>query len=169
MIKNRLHRLDIDEFKVKDFFVGSSNDLFLVTGPCVVEDIEVCIEIIDIAKEACEKNGVNFIFKASYDKANKTIAGSYRGPGWREGLSKLELIKSKRDVPILTDAHTQEQCRPVADVVSISDTSSLLSKQIDLITSAAVTGLPVNIKKGQFTPAWEAINVISALSKDGYK
>jgi len=165
----RKHRSSISHYDLNSFKVGGQNKLFLIAGPCVVEDIEICLEIIDMATEVCEQYNVNYIFKASYDKANKTIKDSYRGPGWKEGLAHLEKIKAKRDVPILTDVHDIEQCNQVSNVASILQIPALLSKQIDLIISAAETGKVINIKKGQFTPPWEANNVISRLRDSGYE
>ena len=164
----REHRSIIQSYSIDNIKVGGDNQLFLIAGPCLVEDVDMCVDIIDVATEVCNKYNVNFIFKASYDKANKTIKNSYRGPGWKAGINILEKIKSKRNIPILTDVHEKEQCFYAAQVASILQIPALLSKQIDLIVSAAKTGLAVNIKKGQFTPAWEANNVITSLTDDGY-
>jgi 2-dehydro-3-deoxyphosphooctonate aldolase (KDO 8-P synthase) len=168
-VNPRKHRSSINTYAVEHFNVGGTNPLFLIAGPCIIEDLEICLDIIDVAVEVCSKYNMNYIFKASYDKANKTIADSYRGPGWKVGLEQLEKIKAKRDVPILTDVHEREQCQPVADVASVLQIPALLSKQIDLILAAAQTGKTINIKKGQFTPAWEANNVVSRLRENGYE
>ncbi len=167
-IVNRKHRSMIDSYELDNYKIGNNNSLFLVAGPCVIEDIEICIDIIDCAKELCARHNINYIFKSSFDKANKTIAGSYRGPGWKNGLNQLSKIKAKRDIPILTDVHEIEQCNPTAEVASVLQIPSLLSKQIDLIIAAAKTKKTVNIKKGQFTPAWEVNNVVSRLKENDF-
>ena len=166
--KNRIHRENIDEIKIKDFSIGGLNPLTLIAGPCIVEDISICKEIADTTKKICEKYGLNYIFKASYDKANKTILNSYRGLGWREGLDQLSKIKEEIDVPILTDVHEINQCAEASKVADILQIPALLSKQIDLILAASKTGLPINIKKGQFTAPWEMKNVLSRLEKEGF-
>jgi len=167
-VYSRQHRASINTCDVDGLKIGGTNQLFLMAGPCLVEDMGICFDIIDTIQALCEKYNVNYIFKASYDKANKTIKDSYRGPGWRSGLELLEKIKAQKDVPILTDVHEIEQCKHAANVASILQIPALLSKQIDLIIAAAETGKTVNIKKGQFTPAWEANNVISRLKDNGF-
>ena len=164
----RKHRSNIKSFKISDFEVGSGNPLFFIAGPCVVEDISICVDIIDTMSELCKRYGINYIFKASYDKANKTIKNSYRGPGWQEGIAFLEKIKSMRDVAILTDVHEKEQCIHASEVADVLQIPALLSKQIDLIVEAAKTGCAINIKRGQFTQPAEANNVISRLNDYGY-
>lgn len=165
---NRSHRASIGAYKVSSFEVGATSPLFLIGGPCIVEDEGMCVEIALEAKRICQTHGINYVFKASYDKANKTIKGSYRGPGWGPGLSALAKIKAKSNVAILTDVHEIEQCAPAGEVADILQIPALLSKQIDLILAAAATGKPVNIKKGQFTAPWEMNNVVSRLKDSGY-
>lgn len=164
----RTHRKDIHSIQIRDFKLGGGAPLFLIAGPCLVEDVGLCVEIAREAQNVCRGHDVSFIFKASYDKANKTIKGSYRGPGWRAGLDRLFEIKSLVDVPILTDIHEPEQCKVVAKVVDVLQIPALLSKQIDLILAAAETKLPVNIKKGQFTAPWEMSNVLNRLADHNY-
>ncbi|MFH1995812.1 MAG: 3-deoxy-8-phosphooctulonate synthase [Candidatus Omnitrophota bacterium] len=165
----RTHRNAIHRIKLSDFTVGGDSPLFLIAGPCVVEDLAVCLEIAGAVKEACSKRGVNYIFKASFDKANKTIKGSYRGPGWEKGLDILSKVKAKENVLILSDVHEKEQCKPAAEICDLLQIPALLSKQIDLILQAARTGRPVNIKKGQFTAPWEMGNVVGRLKDEGFK
>ncbi len=165
----RAHRQSIRPFRVSDFMIGGNNPLFLIAGPCIVENFGICTEIAQEANRVCARQGVSYVFKASYDKANKTIKGSYRGPGWKDGLATLQKIKAKTGVAILTDVHELEQCAPAAEVADILQIPALLSKQIDLILAAAKTGKPVNIKKGQFTAPWEMNNVVSRLRDSGYE
>jgi 2-dehydro-3-deoxyphosphooctonate aldolase (KDO 8-P synthase) len=165
----RNHRKKISEVKLTNFSVGGiNNPICLIAGPCVVEDEFICLDIIDTLSELCLKYKINYIFKTSFDKANKTISNSYRGPGWKEGLKKIQKIKSKRNIPIITDVHEADQCDPVSEICEILQIPALLSKQIDLILAAAKTGNAINIKKGQFTPPYEMKNVISRLSDNGY-
>ena len=154
---------------VASFRIGGGYPLVLIAGPCIIEDAALCCDIAHHAAAAANKHGFNYVFKASYDKANKTIKGSYRGPGWKKGLETLAQIKKTTGVPILTDVHEPEQCRAVAEVADFLQIPALLSKQIDLILAAAETGRPVNIKKGQFTAPWEMKNVLDRLADQGFK
>lgn len=165
----RTHRKNIQEIKIANFKIGGTNPLTLIAGPCIVEELSICEEIAEVSKRICDKYGINYIFKTSYDKANKTIPNSYRGPGWKKGLEQLSEIKRKIKIPIITDVHEKEQCELASKIVDVIQIPALLSKQIDLIISAAKTGLPINIKKGQFTAPWEMKNVITRLEKEGFK
>ncbi len=165
----RNHRASVRKVRVGNFSIGGGEALVLCAGPCVVEETGTCAEIAAEAKRVCSEHGVNYIFKASYDKANKTIPGSYRGPGWKKGLEVLKEVKSRAGVPILSDVHEREQCAAAAEVCDILQIPALLSKQIDLILAAAHTGRPVNIKKGQFTAPWEMRNVVTRLTEEGYR
>ena len=130
--------------------VGAGQPLLLIAGPCVIESethaIETALEVREIAKAA----GVPYVFKASYDKANRTSGGSFRGPGLREGLRVLARVREAAGVPILTDIHEAAHAGPVADVADILQIPAFLSRQTDLIVAAANTGRVVNLKKGQF-------------------
>ncbi len=165
---DRKHRHGTARVPVTDFTIGGGSSLALIAGPCVIEEQEICLEIITECQRICDKHGVNYIFKASYDKANKTIGGSYRGPGRVTGMRYLADLTAKTDVPILTDIHERFHCARLKEVVDILQIPALLSKQIDLITAAAGTGLPINIKKGQFTAPWEMANVIERLADEGF-
>ena len=164
----RIHRKNIRKIDCNSFSIGNGHPLLLIAGPCIIEDIGICQEIASEAKRICEKFGLNYIFKASYDKANKTILNSYRGPGWKNGLAELKKIKEKIQVPILTDVHEPEQCIEAAKIADILQIPALLSKQINLILAAAKTGKIVNIKKGQFTAPWEMKNIVNRLNQEGY-
>ena len=164
----RTHRIGIKKIQCNSFTIGNDSPLFLIAGPCLVEDISICKEIAKEAKRICNKYGLNYIFKASFDKSNKTIPNSYRGPGWEKGLEQLKQIKKEIQTPIITDIHEREQCDAVAEVADIIQIPALLSKQIDLILDSAKTGKIINIKKGQFTAPWEIKNILSRLSEEGY-
>lgn len=125
-------------------------NLFLISGPCVIESLDMCLYIADELKSTCEKLGIQFVFKASFDKANRTSVSSFRGPGLEEGLRVLETVKNSIGVPVLTDIHESSQAVPVAEVVDIIQIPAFLCRQTDLLVAAGQTGKPVNIKKGQF-------------------
>lgn len=164
----RTHRKNIQEISVGNTRIGGGAPLMVIAGPCVVEDHGICLEVATEIKRITDELGLGYVFKASYDKANKTIKGSYRGPGVGEGLRTLEAVKAKAGVNVTTDVHEPEQCAEAADIAELLQIPALLSKQIDLIKAAAATGKPVNIKKGQFTAPWEMSNVLSRLADDGF-
>ena len=165
----RTHRKNIREVSVGNTRIGGGAPLMVIAGPCVVEDQGICVEVATEIKRITDELGLGYVFKASYDKANKTIKGSYRGPGVDDGLNTLKAVKAAVDVNITTDVHEPEQCAEAAEMADLLQIPALLSKQIDLIKAAAATGKPVNIKKGQFTAPWEMSNVLSRLSDDGYE
>lgn len=167
-MSNRTHRNNIREIAVGDTCIGGGKPLMVIAGPCVVEDQGICVEVASEVKRITSELGLGYVFKASYDKANKTIAGSYRGPGVSEGIDALKAVKAATGVNVTTDVHEPEQCAEAAEVADLLQIPSLLSKQIDLIKAASATGKPVNIKKGQFTAPWEMNNVLSRLADDGY-
>jgi 2-dehydro-3-deoxyphosphooctonate aldolase (KDO 8-P synthase) len=141
-------------FQVADIHVGSG-DLFLIAGPCVIESEEHAIRMAEIIKGVTRALALPFIFKASYDKANRTSIRSYRGPGIKEGLRILKKIKDEVHVPVLTDVHEAADVGKVADVVDVLQIPAFLSRQTDLVVAAALSGRPVNIKKGQFVSPWD--------------
>ena len=142
------------------FEVGIERPLFLIAGPCVVESRELQLEVAGKLKEICKPLGIPLIFKSSYDKANRSSGKSFRGLGMEQGLKILEEVKRKIDVPVLTDVHTEEEVRPVAEVVDVLQTPAFLCRQTDFIRAAASSGKPVNIKKGQFLSPQEMKNVV---------
>jgi 2-dehydro-3-deoxyphosphooctonate aldolase (KDO 8-P synthase) len=142
------------------FEVGIERPLFLIAGPCVVESRELQIEVAGRLKEICKLVGVSFIFKSSYDKANRSSGKSFRGLGMEEGLRILSDVKRQIGVPVLTDVHTEEEVKPVAAVVDVLQTPAFLCRQTDFIHAAASAGKPVNIKKGQFLSPEEMKNVV---------
>jgi 2-dehydro-3-deoxyphosphooctonate aldolase (KDO 8-P synthase) len=140
--------------------VGLDRPLFLIAGPCVVESRELQVEVAGRLKEITGRLGMAFIFKSSYDKANRSSGKSFRGLGMEEGLRILSEVKRQVGVPVLTDVHTEEEVRPVAAVVDVLQTPAFLCRQTDFIHAAASAGRPVNIKKGQFLSPQEMKNVV---------
>ncbi len=141
-------------FQVGDIHVGSG-DLFLIAGPCVIESEEHAIRMAEIVKGVTKSLNFPFIFKASYDKANRTSIRSFRGPGLKEGLRILKKIKDELHLPILTDVHETADVGKVAEVADVLQIPAFLSRQTDLVVAAALSGRVVNIKKGQFVAPWD--------------
>src|SRR5438270_10804608 len=141
-------------FQVGEVHIGSG-DLFLIAGPCVIESEEHALRMAEIMNGVTKALGVPFIFKASYDKANRTSMRSYRGPGIKEGLRILKKIKNELQLPVLTDVHETADVGKVAEVVDVLQIPAFLSRQTDLVVAAALSGRAVNIKKGQFVSSWD--------------
>ena len=146
--------------KLCGFEVGLDRPLFLIAGPCVVESLELQIETAGRLKVITSRLGVPFIFKSSYDKANRTSGASFRGLGLDKGLQILAEVKRQLGVPLLTDVHDKDEVEPVAAVVDVLQTPAFLCRQTDFIRAAASAGKPVNIKKGQFLSPHEMKNVV---------
>ena len=144
----------ITSFQVGDIHIGSG-DLFLIAGPCVIESEEHAIRMAEIIKGVARSLEFPFIFKASYDKANRTSVRSFRGPGLKEGLRILKKIKDQLNLPVLTDVHETADVGKVAEVVDVIQIPAFLSRQTDLVVAAALSGRVVNIKKGQFVAPWD--------------
>ena len=142
------------------FEAGLDKPLFLIAGPCVIESRGLQMDVAGKLKEICSSLGVPFIFKSSYDKANRSSGKSFRGPGMHEGLKILADVKSQLGVPVLTDVHTAEDVKTVAAVVDVLQTPAFLCRQTDFIHTVASAGRPVNIKKGQFLSPHEMKNVV---------
>src|SRR3954466_11203486 len=140
--------------------IGLDQPFFLIAGPCVVESEELQLRTAEKLKAITEKLGVHFIFKSSFDKANRSSDKSFRGPGMDEGLRVLEKVRDALDVPILTDVHDIPQIAPVAEVVDVLQTPAFLARQTDFIRAVAASGKPVNIKKAQFMAPHDMKNVV---------
>ena len=153
--------------KLCNFEVGPDKPFFLLSGPCVVESEKLTFEIATSLKEMTDDLGIPFIFKASFDKANRSSHNSYRGPGMEEGLRILEAIRNDLNVPIVTDVHEDTPLDEVASVVDVLQTPALLCRQTNFIQNVAKQGLPVNIKKGQFTAPWDMKNVTDKAKATG--
>jgi 2-dehydro-3-deoxyphosphooctonate aldolase (KDO 8-P synthase) len=146
-------------FQVGDIHIGSG-DLFLIAGPCVIESVEHTIRMAEIIKGVARSLNFPFIFKASYDKANRTSIRSYRGPGLKEGLRILKKVKDEIHIPILTDVHEATDVPEVAKIADVLQIPAFLSRQTDLVVAAALSGRAVNIKKGQFMAPWDMKHVV---------
>ena len=146
--------------KLCGFDIGSDRPFFLIAGPCVIESEAMVLDIASQMKEITAKLGIPYLFKASFDKANRTSGKSFRGPGLAEGLRILSEVKAKVGVPVLTDVHTEEEVPEVAAVVDMLQTPAFLCRQTDFIRACAKCGKPVNIKKGQFLAPRDMINVV---------
>ena len=147
--------------KLCGFDVGLDQPFFLMAGPCVIESEEMVMEIAREMKAICDDLGIHYIFKASYDKANRTSVTSFRGPGMQKGLEILARVRESVDVPVVTDVHTEAEVPIVAQYVDVLQTPAFLCRQTDFICACARTGKPVNIKKGQFLAPHDMINVIT--------
>lgn len=146
--------------KLCGFEVGLGRPIFLIAGPCVIESRELCIEVAGRLKEICAGLSIPYIFKASFDKANRTSAKSFRGIGMQAGLKVLEDVRREVGVPVLTDVHTEAEVPEVAAVVDVLQTPAFLCRQTDFIRACAKSGRPVNIKKGQFLAPQDMVNVV---------
>ena len=149
--------------------LSNGKSLFLIAGPCVIESEELCLKVARSLRKTCERLGVNYIFKASYDKANRTSGKSRRGPGLEKGLQILRAVREKVNVPVLTDIHDEAQARAAAEVVDVIQIPAFLCRQTDLIESAARTSAIVNLKKGQFLSPQEMGQVVKKAEVAGGK
>ena len=141
--------------------------LFIIAGPCVLENEDTPRRIAERMKTACAELGLPYIFKASFDKANRTSGKSFRGPGIDEGLKQLEAIKKEFELPVLTDVHTAEQCTLAGEVIDVLQIPAFLCRQTDLLEAAAKTGRIVNVKKGQFLAPWDMAQVVDKMKTFG--
>jgi 2-dehydro-3-deoxyphosphooctonate aldolase (KDO 8-P synthase) len=146
--------------KLCGFEAGLDKPLFLIAGPCVIESRDLALETAGRLKEICIQAGVPFIYKSSFDKANRSSVKSFRGLGMDQGLKILDEVKSRIGVPVLTDVHEMDEIEPVAAVADVLQTPAFLCRQTDFIMAAAAAGRPVNIKKGQFLAPWDMRNVV---------
>jgi len=149
--------------------LSNSNNLFLIAGPCVIESEALCLKVARTLSKACDQLGVTYVFKASYDKANRTSGKSRRGPGLKEGLRILKTVREKVGVPVLTDVHDIAQSTSAAEVVDIIQIPAFLCRQTDLITAAVNTSAIVNLKKGQFLSPQEMSRVVLKAETAGGK
>ncbi len=147
--------------KLCGFEAGLDQPFFLIAGPCTAESEQLCVDVAGQMKEICGRLGVNYIFKASYDKANRSSGTSVRGPGIDGGLKILESVRAQIGVPVLTDVHTEADVTAVAAVVDVLQTPAFLCRQTDFIHAVASCGKPVNIKKGQFLAPGDMKNVVA--------
>ncbi|MDP0595666.1 MAG: 3-deoxy-8-phosphooctulonate synthase [Candidatus Thioglobus sp.] len=150
-----------------DFQAGIDHPFFLIAGPCVVESESLAMESASYLRKVCSELNINFIYKSSYDKANRTSADSFRGLGIEEGLRILEKVKSEVGISVLTDVHEDSPLDEVSSVVDVLQTPAFLVRQTNFIQNVCSQGLPVNIKKGQFQAPWDMVNVVEKAKATG--
>ena len=153
--------------KLCGFDAGLDHPFFLIAGPCVIESEQLAIDTAGCLKEICERLAIPFIYKSSFDKANRSSGESFRGPGVEEGLRILAEVKRQLGVPVLTDVHEDTDVAEVASVVDVMQTPAFLCRQTNFIHRVAAAGIPVNIKKGQFLSPWEMKNVVDKARATG--
>jgi 2-dehydro-3-deoxyphosphooctonate aldolase (KDO 8-P synthase) len=153
--------------RLADFEVGLDRPLFLIAGPCVIESETLVQEVAGVLKEITDALGMRLIFKASFDKANRSSVASYRGPGIEAGLKVLQTVQQRFALPVLTDVHEDTPIAEVAAVVDVLQTPAFLCRQTNFILNVAAAGRPVNIKKGQFLSPWEMQNVVDKARSTG--
>jgi len=153
--------------KLLDYDVGNDRPLFLIAGPCVVESRDLTLQVAATLKEITQRLGVAFVFKASFDKANRSSSRSFRGPGIEAGLRVLELVKKEIGVPVITDVHEDTPIDEVASVVDVLQTPAFLVRQTNFMQRVAAAKKPMNVKKGQFMAPWDMINVVDKLREVG--
>ncbi len=157
----------MNQVKVGNYTIGGGEKLTLLAGPCVLEGLDRCLLIGRTIKEICQRLDINYVFKASFDKANRSSFHSFRGPGMKEGIKMLQQIKAELQVPVVTDIHETSQAEPVAQVADILQIPAFLCRQTDLLHAAAQTGRVVNVKKGQFLAPEDMRNVVDKLHESG--
>ena len=149
--------------------IGKGNPLVLIAGPCVIESESNCLETAKKLKGITQSLGMPFIFKSSFDKANRLSIDSFRGPGLKKGLDVLKKVKQKLGIPVLSDVHCQSDIEKAAQVLDVIQIPALLCRQTDIVVAAAKTGKPINIKKGQFLAPWDMLPIIKKIESTGNK
>ena len=157
----------VKEVHVGDIVIGNNRPLILVAGPCVIEGEESVISIAQRLKEVSRSLAIPLIFKASYDKANRTSVSSFRGPGLKEGLRILQKVKDVIGMPVLSDVHQVSDVSSAAEVLDVIQIPAFLCRQTDLLVEAGRTGKPINVKKGQFLAPWDMANVVEKINSAG--
>jgi 2-dehydro-3-deoxyphosphooctonate aldolase (KDO 8-P synthase) len=152
---------------VADVTIGAGRPLAVIAGPCVIESHELTMQVAESLAQTAAELEVTVIFKASFDKANRTSGSSFRGPGLKEGLKTLAAVKRATGLPLTTDMHEEHQVGPVAEVVDLLQIPAFLARQTDLVMAAARTGRAVNVKKGQFMSPWDMKNVVAKVLEAG--
>jgi len=165
---NREYNGTVSQVTVGDVVLGDGQPLALIAGPCVIENESHVLEIATTVREIAERCGMPLIFKASFDKANRTSIKSFRGPGLTEGIRILARVKEEVGVPVLTDIHEVDQASPVAEVADVLQIPAFLSRQTDLLVAAAKTGRVVNVKKGQFLSPYDVQHILTKISSTGH-
>ncbi len=147
--------------------VGDNKPLLLIGGPCALESEELAIEVATSMKEICTQLKLSYVFKASFDKANRTSLASYRGPGLKTGLEILDRIRNELQVPVISDVHDITQVDAAAEVLDIIQIPAFLCRQTDLLVKVSQTGTPINLKKGQFVSPWDMANAVNKIRQGG--
>lgn len=155
------------EISIASAKLGGNNPLLIIAGPCVIESEEIVFYTAEKLKETCRTIGLPLLFKSSYDKANRTSLSSFRGPGFEKGLRILSDVRSKFDIPIISDIHSVEEVNPASEVLDALQIPAFLCRQTDIILYASRTGKPVNVKKGQFLAPWDIKNIIEKFISTG--
>lgn len=159
----------VKEIKIGNIKIGGNKNLVLIAGPCVIESEKLCLDTGHKIKDIASKLGIPYIFKSSFDKANRLSIESYRGPGIEKGLEILKIVKQELKVPILSDVHCQREIEEAADVLDIIQIPAFLCRQTNIVVAAAKTGKVVNIKKGQFLAPWDILPIIKKVEATGNK
>lgn len=157
----------MQKVKIKDFFIGSGEPLAIMCGPCVIESEDHCLWCASELKEIFRHFNMNFIFKSSYDKANRSAYHSFRGPGLDEGLRILQKVQKELDLPVVTDVHSPQEATAAGNICDIVQIPAFLCRQTDLIVAAAETKAAVSVKKGQFMAPWDMGNVVNKITSAG--
>jgi 2-dehydro-3-deoxyphosphooctonate aldolase (KDO 8-P synthase) len=157
------------QLRIGNLTVGNDRPLTVIAGPCQLESEDHAQMVAGILKEACDAAGAQFIFKASYDKANRTSLSGKRGLGIEKGLQVLQSVARANDVPVLTDVHNEAQCTQAGEVVDVLQIPAFLCRQTDILLAAGETGKAVNVKKGQFLAPWEMQNIVDKIESTGNK
>jgi len=157
------------QLRIGNLTVGNDRPLTVIAGPCQLESEDHAQMVAGILKEACDAAGAQFIFKASYDKANRTSLSGKRGLGIEKGLQVLQSVAGANDVPVLTDVHNEAQCTQAGEVVDVLQIPAFLCRQTDILLAAGETGKAVNVKKGQFLAPWEMQNIVDKIESTGNK
>ncbi len=155
------------QVSVKNFQIGKGKPLTIICGPCVIESEEHCLRSAEAIKEILKSYPVNFIFKSSYDKANRSAHHSFRGPGLEEGLRILQRVQNELGLPVVTDVHSPEEATAAGEVCDALQIPAFLCRQTDLITAAAKTKATIQVKKGQFMAPWDMKNVVDKIEAEG--
>ena len=159
--------IQVANVRIAGVSIGAKQPPLLIAGPCVLEDIKTALSIGAFMAQAAGDYGFSYLFKASFDKANRTSIGSYRGPGLTEGLEMLSAIKEELNVPVISDIHTPDQAEAAATVLDCIQIPAFLCRQTDLLVAAARTLLPINIKKGQFMAPWDMRHAVAKIKESG--
>lgn len=161
-----LWRTEVQQIEVMGKKIGRES-FFVIGGPCVLESGELALKVASFMQQTCTELGIPYVFKSSYDKANRSSISSYRGPGIDEGLRILACIREELQIPVLTDIHSVGEAERVAEVVDIIQIPAFLARQTDLLVAAAKTGKPVNLKKAQFMAPWDMEHVVAKIRQSG--